>query len=110
AQVYDIGSAEGQYYLAMEYLQGADVAKIVRTLRQQGARLPLEQALLIVSSICAGLHYAHERRDAQGRWLRIVHRDVSPHNVFVTFEGMCKLVDFGIAKASHSMASTHTGT
>ena len=108
-QVYDIGATDGQYYLTMEFLEGADLSKVLRASTELGMKIPLEHVLLIMISVLAGLHYAHEKRDAEGRWLRIVHRDVSPHNVIVTYEGMTKLVDFGIAKASQSISTTRTG-
>src|SRR5207249_3947877 len=92
-QVYDIGEAEDGYFFAMEYLHGEDLRQVMKT------GVPLEHALSILIGVCAGLHYAHERG--------IVHRDVSPHNVFVTWDGTIKVLDFGIAKAARS--ETRTG-
>ncbi len=104
-QVHDIGQDAGGYFFAMEYLHGADVGEIMRTTQ---AALPLDIALEIVRGACAGLHYAHQRTGADGAPLGIVHRDVSPQNLFVTFDGGVKVLDFGIAKAAQHIAETHT--
>jgi serine/threonine protein kinase len=100
AQVFDV-EAEGEtVFLVMEYLHGRDVRAVTeRAWGGDGAGIPLEHAIAIAIGACAGLHYAHEQRDADGRPLDIVHRDVSPHNIIVTYEGGVKLIDFGIAKA-----------
>ncbi|HEY3355715.1 MAG TPA: protein kinase [Polyangia bacterium] len=110
AQVFDIGAEGDEYFLAMEYLDGADVAQLRSALSDAGRALPLEHAVHLVLGVLAGLHYAHEQRDAAGQPLNIVHRDVSPQNVFVTREGEVKLVDFGIAKAARRAAATRHGT
>ncbi len=82
----------------MEYIHGETVTDIVRKSIADGGFLPLEHAVQIVADTAAGLEYAHDRRDAEGRPARIVHRDVSPSNILVTYEGTTKIVDFGIAK------------
>jgi len=108
-QVHDVGredTAPNAIFLAMEFLHGQDVRAILR----REPRLPLAQALAIAQSICAGLHYAHEKRDTDGQPLGIVHRDVSPSNVFVTYDGAVKLIDFGIAKATTLPSETQQGT
>jgi serine/threonine protein kinase len=109
-QVYDIGEADGLPFYAMEYLDGHDVRAIVRMVNGQKETLPLEHALSIVIGVAAGLHYAHEMRDEDGRPLGIVHRDVSPQNVAVTFDGGVKLFDFGVAKAKRRTTETRHGT
>jgi hypothetical protein len=108
-QVYDIGLVRGSYFFAMEFLHGADLRRIMSALWLQKRRLPLEHGLGIVMGACAGLHYAHERLGFDGDPLNIVHRDVSPANVFVTFDGGVKLVDFGIAKATRRLTHTRQG-
>jgi eukaryotic-like serine/threonine-protein kinase len=99
-QIFDVGQTDGQYFIAMEHVHGEDLRSIVRQMKKKDVlEFPLEHALAIVLGICAGLSYAHERRDLDGTALNIVHRDISPQNVVVTFTGDVKLVDFGIAKS-----------
>lgn len=108
-QVTDIEIAGGQVSIVMEFLHGHDVAHLLRRMRKRGELVPLDQAIAIVLGVCAGLHHAHERVDSTGKSLDIVHRDVSPHNVFVTYDGAIKLVDFGIARASVRKGHTDHG-
>src|SRR6185369_15491358 len=108
-QVTDIEIADGQVSIVMEFLHGHDVSHMIRKLRRKGERVPLDQAVAIVLAVCAGLHHAHERVDGEGKSLAIVHRDVSPHNVLVTYDGAIKLVDFGIARASVRKGQTDHG-
>jgi serine/threonine protein kinase len=96
--VYDVDEADGIRYIAMEYINGQTVTDIVRRSVARGAFLPLEHAIHIVAETAAGLAFAHESRDPEGRAARIVHRDVSPSNILVTYEGLTKIVDFGIAR------------
>jgi serine/threonine-protein kinase len=100
AQVFDIGQDGAHYFFTMEYVRGADLRGIFKAAQRHGLPLPLEAALTIATGVCAGLHHAHEKIDGKGRPLEIVHRDVSPANVLVTYDGCVKIVDFGIAKAS----------
>jgi serine/threonine protein kinase len=103
-QVYDIGAVDGQYFLSMELLQGQDGRHLVRAAARAGG-LPIEHAVSIVMGVCAGLHYAHEHV-VDGKPLELVHRDVSPQNVFITYDGHIKLLDFGIARASSRLTQT----
>jgi len=107
--IYDFGAIDDSYFIAMEYLLGKDLGIIIRKSRDKGQPLNLENALFIVSRICNGLDYAHKLRDFQGKALNIIHRDVSPQNILVTYEGDVKIVDFGIAKAATQSTKTQAG-
>ncbi len=99
-QGYDLGQADGYWYIAMEYVEGTNVADIWRAGAKQSQMMPLPVAIAIVAQACEALHHAHERRDRAGRPLRIVHRDVTPHNLMTTRDGVAKLLDFGVAATS----------
>ncbi|MCC7540012.1 MAG: serine/threonine protein kinase [Deltaproteobacteria bacterium] len=111
AQIFDVGEANGSYFIAMEYVHGEDLRSIVRQMKVKGhTSFAMEHAVSIVMGLAAGLDYAHARRDLSGQPLEIVHRDVSPQNVLVTFTGDIKIVDFGIAVAGRSgMEATEQG-
>jgi serine/threonine-protein kinase len=99
-QIFDVGQHDNQFYIAMEHVHGEDLRSIVRQMKKKGVlEFPLEHALAIVLGMCAGLSYAHEKHELDGSALNIVHRDISPQNVVVTFTGDVKIVDFGIAKS-----------
>jgi serine/threonine protein kinase len=99
-QIFDVGTVDGTYFIAMEHVHGEDLRSIVRQMKNRNVvEFPLEHALSIVLGMCAGLAYAHDRRDLDGTALNIVHRDISPQNVVITFTGDVKVVDFGIAKS-----------
>src|SRR6185369_8350961 len=108
-QVHDIGEAAGEYFIAMEYVHGEDVRRILSRASKHRSHVPLGYAVAIVAAAAAGLHYAHERCDSNKQPLGIVHRDVSPSNILVGYDGSIKVVDFGIATAS-AQQETRTGS
>ena len=110
AHVYDMGMVDGNYFFTMEYVHGQDLRTILRRAAQLGTPVPIEQAVLIARNVAAGLHYAHERRGPDDALLGIIHRDVSPSNILVSYAGTVKLVDFGVAKATTSSTKTRTGS
>ncbi|HEX8697728.1 MAG TPA: serine/threonine-protein kinase [Myxococcaceae bacterium] len=107
--ILDLLEVEGRHCLAMEYVQGDDVRRLDKHSRLKGKLLPTGLVLRIISEAAAGLDYAHKARDAQGHPLRLVHRDVSPQNILVGFDGGVKIIDFGVAKAAGSGQQTATG-
>jgi serine/threonine protein kinase len=106
--IADVGRAGETLFMVMEFLHGQDIRKVQRKVAAFGQMIPLGHACQMAIDAAAGLNYAHSKRDLNGRALEIVHRDVSPQNIIVTFEGSTKIVDFGIAKAAGQ--STHTST
>ena len=109
AQVFEVGEDRGIHYLAMEYVHGQDLRALLAKAGSQGTRIPLELALTVVAGAAAGLNHAHERRGADGTPLGIVHRDVSPSNIMIGYDGSVKLLDFGIAKATSRSVETQSG-
>jgi len=112
-QVFDFGESDGTYFIAMEYLMGEPLSRTMKTVRKNfeqldSARLPMI-ACKIIADACEGLHAAHELKGRDGASLEVVHRDVSPQNLFVTFDGNVKVVDFGIASASDRVHHTTAG-
>jgi eukaryotic-like serine/threonine-protein kinase len=108
-QTNEVDRIDGHYFMAMEYLDGQPLHRVLGRVKQAGKTLPLPLVRRIVGEVLAGLHYAHELSDYDGSPLDIVHRDVSPQNVFVTYDGQVKIVDFGIAKAARRVVETDTG-
>ncbi len=111
-QILDLGMAEGTYYIAMEYVDGPDLGRILKRASERGDRVPVPHAVYILLEVLKGLEYAHNRavvRDGQPMPLQIVHRDVTPGNVLVSVQGEVKLTDFGIAKASVKALETLSG-
>ncbi len=111
--VFDFGESDGEYYIAMEYLVGEPLSRLcarVATDKQQcSSQLFSLKMARIIADACEGLHAAHELKDANGDFLHVVHRDVSPRNLFVTYDGAAQVVDFGIASARQRMHHTATG-
>jgi serine/threonine-protein kinase len=110
ATVFELGKHEDTYWIAMEYLHGEPLREVMRRTEELGAPMPPEIACRIIADAGEGLHAAHELLGPNGEKLNLVHRDVTPHNLFVTYDGNTKVVDFGIAKFSSRMASTRAGT
>src|SRR5262249_11399360 len=109
AQVFDIGVGDNAYFIVMEYVDGADLKAVIEYMRKAGRAIPVESAVFIASKICEGLTYAHELAGADGRPLRVVHRDMSPPNVLITKYGEVKIVDFGLAKATSQLEKSEAG-
>jgi len=111
--VIDFGEARGTYFLTMEYLVGEPLSRVLRALsrgpRELRKRLPAFAAR-IVADAAEGMHAAHELRDERGHPLRVVHRDISPHNLFLTYDGAVRVVDFGIASAENRIHETSVGS
>jgi len=106
-QTFEVCEEEGEYFMAMEYLEGAPLNRLLHRARTNPP--PSGVLLKILTDVLAGLHYAHELRDYDGKPLNIVHRDASPHNVIVSFDGHTKLLDFGIAKSDVRTQETRAG-
>jgi eukaryotic-like serine/threonine-protein kinase len=111
-QTLELGQHNGRYYMVMEHLAGMSLAQLARKTHERVPTgvIPVEIVLGLASQACSGLHYAHQRTGTDGKQLNVVHRDVSPQNLVVTFEGVLKLVDFGIAKADQRQTHTRSGT
>ncbi len=110
AQVYDIGKLGDSYFFTMEYVHGETVRALLHRSHALRKPIPIGTALTIAAGAAAGLHHAHERIGHDGKPLGIVHRDVSPSNLMVSYEGHVKLVDFGVAKAATASVETRSGT
>ncbi|MCS6798199.1 MAG: serine/threonine protein kinase [Myxococcota bacterium] len=107
--VFDIGAADNTYFLVMEYVDGCNLKAVMESLRRQGRRFGVKEALFIAIEVCRALAYAHELTDEHGRPLGIVHRDISPPNILLSKRGEVKVTDFGLAKASTQLEKTDPG-
>jgi serine/threonine-protein kinase len=108
-QIFDLGSiGEGDYFLAMEYIHGVDLQQIEEAEQKRGGHVPLPIAVRVASHVAEGLEHAHRATDSRGQPLGLVHRDVTPSNVIVSFDGVAKILDFGIAKAVAQKSSKRT--
>jgi serine/threonine-protein kinase len=108
-QIHELGFAEGCYYICMEYMPGEDFSTTVRTASHRRQYVPVPLVMKVLAEAARGLHYAHEFTDESGRPLNIVHRDISPSNLYVTYQGQVKVLDFGIAKAESRLVNTTAG-
>jgi serine/threonine protein kinase len=108
-QTFDLGSLERTYFIVMEYVEGADCFSLTKRIRAHKKDLPFDVCAYIMAEVCSGLDYAHRRRSNDGRALNIVHRDISPQNVLISFAGEVKIADFGIAKFAMREEETLTG-
>jgi len=108
-QIFDFDLCEGTYFIAMEYVEGVDLKKVIDDGVKSGKPLSVAQCVWIMMELSKGLHYAHTK-EVKGKPLNIVHRDISPHNAMVSFTGEVKLMDFGIAKAAQRSTKTMAGT
>ncbi len=109
AQIFDLGAVKGVYYLAMEYVPGFDLMTISLEHERQGELMAAELCARIVADAAGALHFAHEARDRNGQPLNIIHRDVSPHNILLSTQGLVKLIDFGVARANSATHRTQAG-
>ena len=108
-RTYDFGKMKSDYFIVMEYLFGKNLQSVIGIFKKKNRLFDLEVALQIISCVCNGLDYAHTLKNFQGQPLNIIHRDISPPNIFISYEGDVKIIDFGIAKASSQNQATQFG-
>ena len=109
-QVYELGETDGQLYIVMEYLEGVTLLPLLRKQSKEAGELDFGFVGGVIQQICDALHYAHELKDRSGESIELIHRDVTPSNVFLTEAGVVKVLDFGIATVKDASANTQTGT
>lgn len=108
-RIYELGRVRGDHYIAMQFLWGRDLLKVMNRLKKLGDVVPAPAAAFVAAKACAALHYAHTKCDASGEPLNIIHRDVSPQNIIVGYSGQVKLIDFGVARAASQSQKTQAG-
>jgi len=108
-QVFHLGQSEGKYFIAMEFISGQDLRALYDHARDQQQHLDINWCVYMAREVCEALDYAHRKRDAQQRPLHLIHRDVSPQNILMSYDGSVKLIDFGIAKANNKINQTQVG-
>ena len=110
ASIHELGRIGSSFYIAMEYVWGRDLLQVLRRIKERGERVPAKVVAYVGARMCEALHYAHTKTDKTGQPLGLVHRDISPQNVLLSFDGKVKLIDFGIAKAASRSTKTQAGT
>ncbi|MSP17566.1 MAG: serine/threonine protein kinase, partial [Myxococcales bacterium] len=109
AQIFELDQHGDAYFIALEHIHGRDLRAIFERCRQRGEPMPIAQTCFVAMKACEGLDYAHNKKNPSGEDLNLVHRDVSPQNVLVSFEGEVKIIDFGVAKAAGQAVKTQAG-
>jgi serine/threonine protein kinase len=109
AAIYELGQIANSYFISMEYIPGKDMRAIFDRCRKKGEPAPVPLVAFCIAKMCEGLDYAHRKKDGMGRDMNIVHRDISPQNVLISYEGEVKVIDFGIAKAAGKATKTQAG-
>ena len=107
--IYDFGLVDNHYFMAMEYVEGKDLRNFLKKAYSEDRKIPLDVAIYTMISLLEGLHYAHTKKDNFNKPLEIIHRDISPQNIMISYEGDVKILDFGIAKAKGSLSETQAG-
>ncbi|MCY1036900.1 protein kinase [Corallococcus sp. BB11-1] len=107
--LYEVGAWQGTFYIAMEYIEGENLGRLARAAQRVGTSLPHRVCAQLIRDAALGLDHAHHARDSQGASLELVHRDISPQNIMVRLDGVTKVVDFGVAKATIRASRTRTG-
>lgn len=108
-RIHELGEDDGEYFIVMEYVRGASLKEVVDAAAKQGRPLPLALACRVIADAAGALGFAHQATTPTGERLDLIHRDVSPHNILVAFDGVVKLIDFGVAKAANKLVRTATG-
>ncbi|HCU25838.1 MAG TPA: protein kinase, partial [Deltaproteobacteria bacterium] len=108
-QVYDLGKVGEDYFISMEFINGLNLREVLSRAKETEQKFSEDIVVYILSETCKGLDYAHSKKDNEGKALNIVHRDISPQNILLSFEGEVKIVDFGIAKAAMNISHTMAG-
>ncbi len=108
-EIYEVGCDRGTYFMVGEFVHGPDLGRLLRRFEDRGKMLAPQYAAYIAAQVCLGLHAAHETRDKDGHPLNLIHRDVSPNNVLISYDGFVKLIDFGVAWARNKLAHTESG-